>query len=201
MLKEEVDAEDIAEIISEWTHIPVSKLIEVDRRQSPPMFLSKGSIEIFFCYAHEDEALLNKLKTHLNPLQRQRLIDVWHDRDISAGTEWKQEIDEHLNRAQIILLLISPDFIASDYCYDKEMKRALERHNIGEAWVIPIILRPTDLKNSPFMELQALPTNAMAVTAWEDRDEAFLDIAKGIRKVVEEMTKNNILSRTIQAGT
>ena len=99
-------------------------------------------VEIFFCYAHEDEALLNKLKTHLRPLQRQGLIDVWHDRDISAGTAWEQEIDRHLNAADMILLLISPDFMDSDYCYGTEMKKALERHKRGEAWVIPIILRP-----------------------------------------------------------
>src|SRR5215470_9381349 len=94
-------------------------------------------ISIFFCYAREDEALLNKLKTHLRPLQRQSLIDVWYDRDISAGAEWEQEISEHLNTAQIILLLVSPDFMDSDYCYSIEMKRAVERHQRGEACVIP----------------------------------------------------------------
>src|SRR5436853_5763108 len=97
-------------------------------------------VNIFFCYAHEDEALLNKLKAHLRPLQRQGLIDVWHDRDISAGTEWERKIDEHINSAQIILLLVSPNFMDSDYCYGKEMKRAIERHERGEARVIPIIL-------------------------------------------------------------
>src|SRR5437588_11802535 len=102
------------------------------------------SVSIFFCYAHEDEDLLNKLKRHLWPLQRQGLITIWHDRDISAGTEWEQEISEQLNTAQIVLLLISPDFIASDYCYGIEMKRALERHNRKEAHVIPVILRSID---------------------------------------------------------
>src|SRR5713101_6405857 len=99
------------------------------------------SVKIFFCYAHKDEALLNQLKVHLIPLQRQGLIDIWHDRDISAGTEWEQEISQHLNAAQIILLLVSPDFMASAYCYGIEMQRALERHELGEARVIPIILR------------------------------------------------------------
>src|SRR5256714_6146191 len=98
-------------------------------------------VKIFFCYAHEDEELLNKLKSHLRPLQRQGLIDVWHDRDINAGTEWEQEISHHLNTAQVILLLISPDFMDSDYCYGVEMQRAIERHARGEALVIPIILR------------------------------------------------------------
>src|SRR6266567_2024682 len=97
-------------------------------------------VTIFCCYAHEDEALLNQLKRHLIPLQRQGLIDIWYDRDISAGTEWEQEIKEHLNSAQIILLLVSPDFMASDYCYGVEMRRALERHEQKEVRVIPVIL-------------------------------------------------------------
>lgn len=83
------------------------------------------AVKIFFCYAHEDEALLKKLKDHLMPLQRQRHIDVWHDRDITAGVEWEREINEHLNTAQIILLLVSSDFMGSDYCYGIEMKRAV----------------------------------------------------------------------------
>ncbi len=86
-------------------------------------------VKIFFCYAHKDEALLKKLKAHLRPLQRQGLIDVWYDREISAGTEWEHEISQHLDEAQIILLLVSPDFMNSDYCYGTEMKRAMERHD------------------------------------------------------------------------
>ena len=86
------------------------------------------AVKIFFCYAHEDEDLLKKLKMHLKPMQRAGQIDVWHDRDINAGTEWEREISHHLNTAQIILLLISPDFMDSDYCYTIEMQRALERH-------------------------------------------------------------------------
>ncbi len=99
-------------------------------------------VNIFFCYAHEDEALLNQLKAHLKPLQRQGLIDVWYDRDIGAGTQWEQEIKERLENAQIILLLVSPDFMYSEYCYGIEMKRAIERDERKEAKVIPIILRP-----------------------------------------------------------
>src|SRR5437899_11887808 len=99
-------------------------------------------VKIFCCYAHEDEALLIQLKAHLRPLQRQGLIDIWYDRDISAGTEWEREISEQLNTAQIILLLVSPDFMDSDYCYSKEMQKAMERHSRGEARVIPVLLRP-----------------------------------------------------------
>jgi len=94
-------------------------------------------VTIFFCYAREDEALLIKLKAHLRPLQWEGLIDIWHDRDISAGTEWEQEISRHLNTAQIILLFVSPDFMSSHYCCSVEMKRAVERHERKEARVIP----------------------------------------------------------------
>ncbi len=143
-------------------------------------------VNIFFCYAHEDETLLNKLKTHLKPLQRRGIIDVWYDQDISAGTEWEHEIDAHLNQAQIILLLISPDFINSDYCYSIEMKRALERHERGEATVIPIFLRLVYWQDAPFAKLQALPRNMKPVTSphWHNWDEALYEVAKEIREVV-----------------
>ena len=147
---------------------------------------STKGIEIFFCYAHEDEALLKKLKAHLIPLQRQRVIDLWHDRDISAGSEWEQEINQHLNAAQIILPLVSPDFMASDYCYGIEMKRALERHQRGEARVIPIILRPVYWQGI-LGNLQALPTDAKPVKSWSDVDKALFDVIEGIRKVVVQL--------------
>src|SRR5712692_7685383 len=117
------------------------------------------SVKIFFCYAHEDEALLNKLKAQLRPLQRQGLLDVWYDRDISAGTDWERQIKEQLNTAQIILLLVSPDFMDSDYINDVELKRAIERHERGEAHVIPVILRHVSWQGEPLGKLQALPTD------------------------------------------
>jgi len=151
-------------------------------------------VKVFFSYAHEDEPLLNKLKSHLQPLRRQGLIDVWHDRDIHAGTEWEQEINEHLNDAEIILLLISPDFMNSEYCYSKEMQRALERHKQGKTKVIPINLRPVDWHGAPFNNIQSLPRNGKAVTSsrWNSADEAFFDVAKGIREVVEDLLSHTV---------
>ena len=143
-------------------------------------------IKIFFCYAREDEILLDKLKIQLKPLLRQGVVDTWHDRDIEAGTEWEREISQHLNTAQIILLLISPDFMNSDYCYGVEMKRALERHKQGEAHIIPIILRPVHWQEEPLQTLQALPTDAKPVKSWSDLDEALFNVADGIRKVIKE---------------
>ena len=151
--------------------------------------------KVFFCYAHEDEELLNKLKTHLMPLQRQGLIDVWYDRDISAGTVWEQEIEEHLNTAQIVLLLVSPDFMNSDYCYSIELKRSIERHDRKEARVIPIILRHVYWQGV-LGKLQALPTDAIPVmsSSWHYQDEAFYNVAEGIRKVVEQLIPKSSLS-------
>jgi uncharacterized protein (UPF0297 family) len=146
----------------------------------------QAGISIFYSYAHEDELLRQQLEKHLAVLRRQGLISEWYDRQIIAGTEWVHEIDTHLETASIILLLVSPDFIASDYCYESEMNRAIERHKAGEALVIPIILRPVDWHGSPFGNLQALPKDGKPVTSWTNRDEAFLDIAEGLRRVIEQ---------------
>src|SRR5260370_23665730 len=145
--------------------------------------------EVFLCYAREDELLRRELEKQLMILRREGLIDVWYDREIIAGTEWRQEIENRLNSAQIILLLVSSDFLASDYCYDVEMMRALERHRREEALVIPIILRPVHWQGSPLGELQALPKDAQPVTSsyWHNSDEAFFDVAGGIRKAIKKL--------------
>jgi len=144
-------------------------------------------IEVFFSYAHEDEELKDRLADQLAVLQRLGVIREWHDRMIVAGTEWRQEIERRLNSAQIILLLISADFLASDFCYGEEMTRAIERHNSGEARTIPIILRACLWHNAPFGKLQALPKNAKPVTSWSNLDEAFENIAQGIEKAVADI--------------
>ncbi len=149
--------------------------------------ISSTPLDVFISYSHRDEKLRETLGLHLASLQRQGVIKSWHDRKISAGTEWKQAIDENLNSAEIILLLISENFIASDYCYDLEMQRAIARHDAGEARVIPIILKPVDWSGAPFGKLQALPKNAKPVTTWSNRGEAFLNIAEGIRQAAMEM--------------
>lgn len=150
---------------------------------------STKGMKLFFSYSHKDERLRNKLAKRLALLKRNGLISDWYDRNIDAGAEWAREVDTHLNQADIILLLVSPDFIASDYCYNLEMMRALERHEAGEASVIPIILRPVSWKETPFGKLQALPTGDKAVTTWSNRDQAFLQIAEGIQKIVEKSNK------------
>ena len=155
----------------------------------PDRTTSPSGIEVFYSYSHVDELLEKELQKHLSLLKRQGIIREWHDRKITAGTEWRGQIDQHLNSAGMILLLISADFLASDYCYDIELKRALERHHRGEARVIPVILREVDLQTDEFARLQCLPTDGKPMTSksWSNQDEAFTIVAKGIREAVDEL--------------
>jgi len=148
-------------------------------------------VKLFYSYSHKDETLRDELEKRLIMLRREGLIEGWHDRRISAGTEWEGSIDEHLNSADVILLLVSPDFLASDYAYDIEVKRAMERHDAGKARVIPIILRTCDWKKSPLHKLQALPKDAQPVSRWADPDEAFQNIVDGIRSILEPQSSDH----------
>ena len=161
--------------------------IEGSRKRSSGMERRDQALTLFYSYSHKDETLRNQLDTHLKILQRQKLIQTWHDRCIVAGTDWSKEIDDNLKRADIILLLISADFIASDYCYEIELKQAMKRHHAGDTRVIPIILRPADWKKTPFSRLQAFPTNAKPITSWADRDEAWLNVETAIKEAVEDI--------------
>jgi hypothetical protein len=149
-------------------------------------------IKLFYSYAHEDKTLRDELEKYLSALKRQYSLTNWSDREILAGEEWAQAIDQHLSSADIILLLISPDFIVSDYCYGKEMQLALERHQQGTCRVIPILLRPTAFwEKAPFSFIQMLPTGAKPITRWSDRDEAFYDVVEHLAASIEAL----ILSR------
>jgi hypothetical protein len=147
---------------------------------------SRG-VPVFCSYSHKDEALRAELQTHLKALERAGLVSVWHDRRIAAGSEWETEIRERLEQARIILLLVTADFIASDYCWDLEMERALARHRAGDARVIPVILEPAYWRLAPFACLQALPRGGVPVTSWPNRDEAFESIVSGVKEAAEEL--------------
>lgn len=149
-------------------------------------------IRVFYSYAHEDEKYRKRLDKQLSSLKKQGLITDWHNHMISAGKEWEQETNKYLSTAKIILLLVSPDFISSDYCYGVEVRRAMEKHDAGEARVIPIIVRPTAWEDAPFSKLQVLPTDGKPATSWRKLDEAFLDIAKGILNAIKELHQNEI---------
>lgn len=144
-------------------------------------------LSVFFSYSHEDEQLRNQLEQQLSILKRQGVIATWHDRRITAGEEIDHAISGSLESADIILLLVSPAFLDSDYCYDREMLRAMERHEAREAVVIPVILRPCEWHNTPFGKLLATPTDGKPVTQWPDRDTAFLEVIKAIRAAAEKL--------------
>jgi len=141
---------------------------------------------LFFSYSHQDEALRDQLEVHLSMLRRQGLIEAWHDRRITAGEDFHGEISAHLEEADVILLLVSPDFIASDYCYEREMTRAMERHATGEATVIPVILRPCAWHEAPFGSLMATPKDGKPITLWPNSDEAFLDVTNAIKAALKK---------------
>lgn len=144
-------------------------------------------LNIFLSYAHEDEAMKIQLDRNLIMLKRSDKINVWQDRQILAGMEWDDAIAKELASADIILLLISVDFNNSQYIWDKELKIAMERHEKNEARVIPVILRTCDWGDMPYAKLQALPTGAKPISSFTDKDEAYTDVAKNIRMVVDYM--------------
>ena len=150
------------------------------------MAQTRRPLRVFYSYAHADEHLRDKLAKALALLHRQNYIVGWHDRCIMPGAVWAGAIDTRLAAADIVLLLISRDFMASDYCYETEMRTALQRHHEGVARVVPIVLRHTDWETSELARLQCLPVGAKPITAWDDEDAAFKNVAEGIRQIVEE---------------
>jgi hypothetical protein len=145
---------------------------------------------LFFSYSHDDEAYRDRLEKHLAMLKNQGLIEVWHDRRIAAGSVIDDAIDAELDRADVVLLLVSASFMASTYCYSREMTRALERHARGETVVIPVIVQPCDWHPAPFGELLATPKDGKAITTWANPEEAYADVARQVRSVVESAGKN-----------
>ena len=154
-------------------------------------------INIFFAYSREDSTLRDRLDKHLSGLKRKNYINTWYDGKIDAGKEWEKEIDSNLSKADILLLLISADFIASDYCYEVEMTKAISRHEKGDAVIIPIILNPCDWSDLPFSKIQGLPQNGKPITStyWENSEIALNEVAKSIKDIVENLltTKNKRL--------
>ncbi|NEQ55362.1 MAG: TIR domain-containing protein, partial [Leptolyngbya sp. SIO3F4] len=161
--------------------------IEGSRRAKAESKQQINPLKLFYSYSHKDNALREELETHLKILQRQGLIQTWSDRCLLPGDEWENDIDDNLNRADIVLLLVSADFIASDYCYEREMKQAMEQHNQQEAIVIPILLRPCDWRDTPFNKLSWLPQNGKSIVEWDNKDQAWLNVETGIKQVVESL--------------
>jgi predicted ATP-binding protein involved in virulence len=161
---------------------------------------SRNFMKVFISYSRRDKDLLDKLNAHLGSLRHTGKI-TWSDQDIEVGNEWERALGEHLDTADIILLLISADFLASDYCYSIELQRALKRHENREAYVTPVILRACDWKNSPIGKLQVLPTDGKPLNSWPETDEALTNVVKGLRRIIQKMTttpkkvKNLVISK------
>jgi DNA-binding response OmpR family regulator len=150
--------------------------------------IDSKALKVVFSYSHKDAVWRDRLDAHLSTLRRMGLIHSWHDRKIIAGEDFNTSIDRQLKTADLILLLISPDFLNSDYCYRIEMREALARHGRGECRVIPVILRPVDWEKAPFASLLAVPRDGKPVTLWQNKDQALMDAAKSIRVAAEELS-------------
>ena len=146
-------------------------------------------MKIFVSYSHKDECHRNSLETHTAILRKNKTISMWHDRKISPGEDWESEIDENLNDSDIIILLISSDFIDSEYCFDIELKRALEMHNSEEAIVIPIIVRRCHWDVPELRSIQSLPENLKPITSWDDKDEAWSNVVEGLKMIISKKKK------------
>lgn len=149
--------------------------------------------KLFFSYSHEDESYRDQLEKHLAMLKHQGLIEPWHDRRILAGQDLDTAIDVELDRADVVLLLVSASFVASQYCYSKEMERAMQRHLEGSATIIPVIVRECDWTSAPFGRLKAVPKDGKAIASWPNLDAAYADVAREVRAVVERLSHSTVL--------
>lgn len=145
-------------------------------------------VTAFISYSHADAKLKADLITHLTPLKRLGIISAWNDQEIKAGDEWEKEIATKLAKADVVLLLISADFVASEFCYTRELTTALDRHKAKKAMVIPVILRPCLWTDLPFGALQAA-AGSQAVTSWDNQDEALMAVAKGVREAIQALKR------------
>lgn len=160
------------------------------------------AVTLFYSYAHEDEPLRDELAGHLKILERRGLIRAWHDRQILAGEDWHQAIDEHLDSADLVLLLVSKDFVGSDYIFGVELERAQARCDSGDCEVVPILVRAVDIEPGDFwfMARQGLPPDLKPVTSWANRDEAWTQVAKGLRRTVEAIQARKPAPRRFDPG-
>lgn len=147
--------------------------------------------KVFISYSHKDEQYRSDLEDHLSMLKRNGVISIWHDRKIIAGDDWKNKISENLEASEIILLLISPSFLASDYCYDIELNRAIEKHENGSARIFSIIIRPCDWQNSQFAKYQAVPKDGEPIVLWKNTDSAWLDAIKSLKTLIQEFSPDS----------
>lgn len=144
-------------------------------------------VRVFICYAREDAKHRDALVKHLRALEDAKVIDLFHDREISAGRKWSDRLERELDESHLVLALVSPDFMASEYCRGVEIKRAIERQRRALTRIVPVVVRPVDWSSAAFADNQAIPTDARPITKWDDADEAWLDCVKHIQTVCLEI--------------
>ncbi|WP_437520600.1 AAA-like domain-containing protein [Sorangium sp. So ce726] len=168
------------------THPVRYRIYERLLQTEPAVAPVRRRLRLFYSYAAMDEALRERLDVHLKLLERQGLIEPWYQQRLLPGSVGRAEIDRHLDEADLVLLLVSPDFLASDECWDAQMTRALARHEIGKAKVVPLLLRPCDWVSAPFAKLTPLPRDRIPVTRWTDPDDAWANVAHSLRQLITE---------------
>lgn len=165
-----------------------------DDRNQREIFITRNGrtpkpVKIFISYAHKDEKFKDELELHLKILQRRGIIETFSDREVRPGEVWESEISAKLLEAEIVLFLISPDFVGSDYMWDGEVKSALNRYWKDTLVIIPILVRPADIKGLDIDRFQALPTNGKAISQWADRDEAWISVTQGLQETIEAIAQ------------
>jgi hypothetical protein len=139
-----------------------------------------GPLSLFLSYAHADAEIAETLRKHLAPLRHEGIVHDWQDRDIRPGEHWDDEISTQLESADLVVALLSADFVASDYAYSRELRRAFELHQLRELVLVPVIARACLWQNLPIGALQALPDGALPITSWSDPDAAYVTVVRGI---------------------
>ena len=167
---------------------------------------SQHPIRLFVSYSRKDKDICDRVVNHLSPLESSGRVDIWRDTDILPGGQWNREIEQQINAADIILLLISSNFTSSDFCYKKEMPIALKRERNKEAIVIPILIKDVNWQGLPFAYLDMLPENMTPVVDSGREDTLLSEISKGIearvrviafeqiRKTLKELEQDESLS-------
>lgn len=156
-----------------------------------------GPIRIFISYSHKDEAYRETLETRLKVIGRLIPLDIWHDRRMLAGTKLAEKILEQLTLADVVLLLISPDFMASDYCFSKEMEEALRNYELNQGLPVPIIVRPDATWHlHQIGQHLALPRDGKAISKWPDADDAWHDVSEGLRRLLADLAQQRALPPT-----
>ena len=142
--------------------------------------MRSGPLSLFLSYAHADESIAEALRRHLSPLRHEGVVEAWYDRDLGPGDRWDDEISARLEAADIVIALLSADFVASEYAYGRELRRALELHQLGRLVLVPVIGRACYWQSLPIGSLQALPDGGRPITSWDDRDSAYVTVVRGI---------------------